>query len=77
MFVDFATLTERQGELLDQIEHQVKDAADYIDQGNTELVEAIEIQKSIRKKQCCIALIVLIIIGIIVGLVAAKVQGGI
>lgn len=76
MFVDFATLTERQGELLDQIEHQVKDAADYIDQGNTELVEAIEIQKSIRKKQCCIALIVLIIIGIIVGLVAAKVQGG-
>lgn len=76
MFVDFATLTERQGELLDQIEHQVKDAADYIDQGNTELVEAIEIQKSIRKKQCCIALIVLIIIGIIIGLVVAKVQGG-
>ena len=76
MFVDFATLTERQGELLDQIEHQVKDAADYIDQGNTELVEAIEIQKSIRKKQCCIALIVLIIVGVIVGVVAAKVTGG-
>jgi t-SNARE complex subunit (syntaxin) len=75
MFVDFATLTERQGELLDQIEHQVKDAADYIDQGNTELVEAIEIQKSIRKKQCCIAIIVLIILGIIIGVIAAKVNG--
>jgi t-SNARE complex subunit (syntaxin) len=77
MFVDFATLTERQGELLDQIEHQVKDAADYIDQGNVELVEAIEIQKSIRKKQCCIAIIVLVIIGIIAGVVAAKTSGSI
>lgn len=76
MFVDFATLTERQGELLDQIERQVKDAADYIDQGNTELVQAIELQKSIRYKQCCLLMIVLIIIAIIIGVVVAKVQGG-
>ncbi len=77
MFLDFALLTEKQGELLDQIEHQVKEASEYIDQGNTEMVEAIEIQKSIRKKQCCIAMIVLIIIGIIAALVAAKVNGAI
>jgi t-SNARE complex subunit (syntaxin) len=32
MFLDFALLTEKQGELLDQIEHQVKEASDYIDQ---------------------------------------------
>jgi t-SNARE complex subunit (syntaxin) len=73
MFLDFALLTEKQGELLDQIEHQVKEAGDYIDQGNQEMVEAVELQKSIRKKQCCIILIVLIIIGIIAGVVAAKV----
>lgn len=77
MFLDFALLTEKQGELLDQIEHQVKEASDYIDQGNTEMVEAIEIQKSIRRKQCCIAAIVLIVLAIIAGIIAAKVQGGI
>eukprot|EP00286_Rhodomonas_abbreviata_P020037 CAMPEP_0181295422 /NCGR_PEP_ID=MMETSP1101-20121128/4143_1 /TAXON_ID=46948 /ORGANISM="Rhodomonas abbreviata, Strain Caron Lab Isolate" /LENGTH=288 /DNA_ID=CAMNT_0023400181 /DNA_START=121 /DNA_END=984 /DNA_ORIENTATION=- len=53
MFLDFALLTEKQGELLDQIEHQVKDAGEYVEAGNTELVEAIELQKSIRAKQCC------------------------
>jgi t-SNARE complex subunit (syntaxin) len=77
MFVDFATLTERQGELLDQIERQVKDAGDYIDQGNTELVQAIELQKSIRYKQCCCMVIILVVIGVIIAVVVAKTQGGI
>eukprot|EP01041_Mallomonas_annulata_P005452 gene5452-10959_t len=58
MFLDFALLTERQGELLDQIEHQVKAAADYIDDGNQNVVEAITIHKEIRKKQCCVLMIV-------------------
>jgi t-SNARE complex subunit (syntaxin) len=75
MFLDFATLVEKQGELLDQIETQVKEASDYIYQGNAEMVEAIELQKSIRRKQCCIAMIVLVIIGIIVAVIAAKVSG--
>jgi t-SNARE complex subunit (syntaxin) len=30
MFLDFALLTEQQGELLDQIEFQVKQAGDYV-----------------------------------------------
>ena len=51
MFLDFALLTEQQGELLDQIEFQVKSAGDYIEQGNEEVVQAIEISKKIRKKQ--------------------------
>ena len=33
MFLDFALLTEQQGELLDQIEFQVKSASDFIDEG--------------------------------------------
>ena len=45
MFLDFALLTEQQGELLDQIEYQVKAASDYIDEGNSDMVQAIEIQK--------------------------------
>ena len=66
MFVDFALLTEQQGELLDQIEFQVKAASDYIDEGNSEMVKAIEIQKSIRRNQCILLIIVLVIIGVIV-----------
>lgn len=75
MFVDFALLVEQQGELLDQIETQIKEASDYVDAGNQEMVEAIDIQKSIRYKQCCIAVIVLVVVGIIVAIVAAKLSG--
>lgn len=72
MFLDFALLTERQGELLDQIEHQVKTASDYVDEGNKEMVQAIDYQKSIRKKQCCCIAIVLVIVIIIVAVLMAK-----
>ena len=65
MFLDFALLTEQQGELLDQIEYQVRSAADYVEEGNIEVYEAIEYQKKIRKKQCWIMLIVVILIIII------------
>jgi len=77
MFLDFALLTERQGELLDQIEHQVKAAADYIEEGNDNVIESIEIGKSIRKKQCWVLMIVAVIacIIIIVSVVATKVPG--
>jgi len=71
MFLDFALLTEQQGELLDQIEYQVKAASDYIEEGNTDMVSAIELQKSIRKKQCCIVMTILVVIGIIVAIVLA------
>jgi t-SNARE complex subunit (syntaxin) len=51
MFLDFALLTEQQGELLDQIEFNVRSAADYVEEGNVDLFESIEYQKKIRKKQ--------------------------
>jgi t-SNARE complex subunit (syntaxin) len=69
MFLDFALLTEEQGELLDQIEYQVKSASDSIEKGDKDLVEAIAIQISLRKKQCCIIITCLVIIGIIVAIV--------
>ena len=62
MFLDFALLTEQQGELLDQIEYQVKSAGDYIDDGNINMVGAIELQKAIRKKQCCIIIFVVVVL---------------
>jgi t-SNARE complex subunit (syntaxin) len=51
MFLDFALLTEQQGELLDQIEFNVTQATDYVEEANVETHTAIEYQKSIRKKQ--------------------------
>jgi t-SNARE complex subunit (syntaxin) len=65
MFLDFALLTEQQGELLDQIEFQVKQAADYVEDGNVDLYEGVEYQKKIRKKQMWIILIIVIVLAVI------------
>ena len=66
MFLDFALLTEQQGELLDQIEFQVKQAADYVEDANVDVYESIEYQRKIRKKQCWIMAIVVVCIVVIV-----------
>lgn len=58
MFMDFALLTEQQGELLDQIEYQVTSANDHVEYANEEVHKAIEYQSAIRKKQCWIIAIV-------------------
>ncbi len=57
MFLDFALLTEQQGELIDQIEFNVKSAADYVEDANQDVYQAIEHSKSIRKKQWYVLLI--------------------
>eukprot|EP00601_Ochromonadales_sp_CCMP2298_P001918 CAMPEP_0173178426 /NCGR_PEP_ID=MMETSP1141-20130122/5533_1 /TAXON_ID=483371 /ORGANISM="non described non described, Strain CCMP2298" /LENGTH=308 /DNA_ID=CAMNT_0014100923 /DNA_START=121 /DNA_END=1047 /DNA_ORIENTATION=- len=72
MFLDFALLTEKQGELLDQIEHQVQEAGDYIDQGNTELVSAIQLAKSIQYKRLCCCILMLVLIGILLAVLASQ-----
>lgn len=61
MFLDFALLTEQQGELIDQIEFNVKSAADYVEDANVDVHHAIESSKSIRKKQCMIIVIVIVV----------------
>ncbi|CAM9598375.1 unnamed protein product, partial [Phaeothamnion confervicola] len=66
MFMDLALLVEQQGELLDQIEYQVKSAADYVREGNVEIEHAITSAKSIRKRQCCIIGIILTVIAVII-----------
>ena len=71
MFLDFALLTEEQGEQLDQIEFQVKSASEYIKTGNDDIIEVNRIQQRICKKQCCIIITCLVIIGIIVAIVIA------
>lgn len=65
MFMDLALLVDRQGEMLDQIEYQVKSAADYVRDANTDIETAITSAKSIRKRQCCLLVIVLVVLAII------------
>jgi len=72
MFRDFAMLTEQQGELLDQIEYQVKAASDYIDEGNANMEQAIEYAKSIKKQQCICFVIFLVIVGVILAVLAMQ-----
>jgi len=66
MFLDFALLVEQQGELLNSIEHQVSQAADHVETANVEVHQAIVIQKSVRKKQMWIMLIVVVVASIII-----------
>ena len=51
MFLDFALLTEQQGELLDQIEFQLEGANDHVELANVETSKALEYQSAVRKKQ--------------------------
>jgi t-SNARE complex subunit (syntaxin) len=71
MFLDFALLTEQQGELLDQIEFNVKNAADYVEEANVQVFKSIEISKRSRKKQCCIIICVLILVLVVLGTTGA------
>lgn len=71
MYKDMALLVEKQGEMLDQIEIQVEETADYVEKGKDHVKGALVARKSIRKKYMIIAAIIIIvclIIGLAVGL---------
>ena len=51
MFLDLDLLVEHQGDVLNNIELQVRSAVDHVEDGNKEVHQSIELQKSIRKKQ--------------------------
>jgi t-SNARE complex subunit (syntaxin) len=54
MFSDFSLMVEEQSELLDNIEFQTRAARDYLDDGLKDAVEAVKLQRKVRKQQCCI-----------------------
>jgi len=51
LFMDFALLTEQQGEYLDQIEYHVKSAGDNVEEGNLKIHKALRYLKKIQKKR--------------------------
>ncbi|KAI9098746.1 t-SNARE [Phlyctochytrium arcticum] len=54
LFMDMAVLVQAQGEMLNQIEIHVSNAAEHTDQGVQQLGKAIKLQKKARKKMCII-----------------------
>eukprot|EP00622_Pseudochattonella_farcimen_P003465 FR738650.1.p1 GENE.FR738650.1~~FR738650.1.p1 ORF type:complete len:301 (+),score=55.60 FR738650.1:17-919(+) len=66
MFVDMALLVDQQGDMLDSIEQHVINAKERTGSGNADLEASITYQKSIRNKQCCVTVIVLVIGAIII-----------
>ena len=66
MQLDFATLIEQQGEMLDQIEEQVKASNNFLKQGNEQIDRSIVLQAELRKKKCCL-IVMLLIVFVIIG----------
>lgn len=74
IFVDFALLTEHQGEMLDQISLHVANTVEYIAAANKEYVVATNYLVSLRRKQawCCLFIVVILIIVISVAVGVEK-----
>ncbi|KAK9699308.1 hypothetical protein RND81_08G166400 [Saponaria officinalis] len=66
IFLDMAVLVDAQGDVLDNIELQVKNAVDHVNSGNTALQKAKSLQKNSRKWMCIAIIILLIIVAVIV-----------
>lgn len=65
LFLDFALLTEQQGEALDQIEYQVRAAGEYVESGNADIRFAIKYQTQLRRRKCCCCVPILFLVGVI------------
>ncbi|XP_064019434.1 syntaxin-3 isoform X3 [Pogoniulus pusillus] len=71
MFVDIAMLVENQGELLDNVEQHVTQAAEHVEQGHQQTKKALQYQGQARKKMLILAAVVVILLGtvaLIIGL---------
>ncbi|PON93249.1 t-SNARE [Trema orientale] len=66
IYMDMAVLVDAQGQIIDNIEIQVTNAADHVQRGNTALSNAKKLQKNSRKWMCIAIIILLLIIAITV-----------
>lgn len=66
VFLDMAVMVEAQGEQMDDIEHHVMNAAQYVSAGSKNLKTAKGYQKSSRRCMCIGVILLLILILVIV-----------
>jgi len=67
LFKDLAVLVDIQQDSLDVIEKHIKSAKDYAARGEEHLKQGEIYQTQARKRQCCILLIVLVVLAVILG----------
>lgn len=70
MFMDMAMMIENQGEIIDRIEYNVQNTAEYAEKAKEEIIQALNLQKKSRKLKLIIigvVIIVIIIIAVSVG----------
>ena len=65
LIIELSKLVQLQGEMIDNIESNIKSAKKYVDKGVTNLGKAKENLKKARRKKCCILLIAIVILLII------------
>lgn len=73
MFLDMAMLVESQGEMVDRIEFNVDQAADYVQSAKIETKKAVRYQSKARRKKIIIFFCCIILLAIIGGIVASQV----
>jgi len=66
MIMDLALIVDKQGDVLDKIESNVKFADEYISDGNNNMISAIKEQKKYRRRQFCLCCTCTMVIAIIV-----------
>jgi len=76
LFLDMAILVEAQGELIDQIEHNVSQAVAYAKEGTNQLRKANTLAKKSRKKKMCIIIVIVLIIFVVLIGIVFGVSGG-
>jgi t-SNARE complex subunit (syntaxin) len=74
MFLDMALIVESQGEVLDSIEFQVQQSLEFIEEGNEQMGQAIQIQKNMWRHRCYFLIFIGILVGIIV--LVVKIRSG-
>lgn len=62
LFNDLAALVTDQGEVMDQVLHNVQQATQYVEKGNQNLQDAKKYAKSSRKKMCWIIMLLFVIL---------------
>uniref|UniRef100_A0A8C9JEP2 Syntaxin-2 n=1 Tax=Panthera tigris altaica TaxID=74533 RepID=A0A8C9JEP2_PANTA len=70
MFTDMAMFVETQGEMINNIEKNVMNAADYVEHAKEETKKAIKYHSKARRKMMCIIICVIVLL-VILGIVLA------
>lgn len=71
LFIDLAALVQLQGEIIDNIEVNIRTAKDHVVAAEKDIIQSKKNMQSARKKKCCILIIVLVVLGVIIGPVLA------